>query len=115
MRINSRFLYTLVLQAVYLAAGYFGLFVGVAPAWNVFRCIFWYCAIIGILAFLVPRSATDKMRKRGRSIPKWLSKAFDILILLALAWTGHFWMFGFQLLQMISEESVFSPDEETAE
>jgi len=94
------------------AGAYYGFFRGVDWASNI--TVFFLWVNIVMLTFFALNTEIKKIaKKKGRSVPRWLSVASDIAMIAILAAVGRFFLAGAQFWQMMCEAAIFDGKEET--
>ena len=95
----------LLINGVLAIALYFGFVEGVEGAYNVAMLVTWFTIITS--PFYFADEMIQKMRKKGRSVPKLISLAFDFSVLFFLAWHGAAATAGFYVIHMICFEGAW--------
>lgn len=81
----------LMVNAAFAVVAYYGLFKGVGGAANVVQLYVWFVFILSL--FLLSDDFVRSVQKKNGLplVPAWLDVSFDILVVVALAWSGWMW------------------------
>lgn len=80
--------------------------------WNIVRFWLWWAVI------LAAASNADGVKeiivKKGRSIPAWLSLAYDACLSVYLAAYGHFFFAAMVMIMTMCQQAAYTPDAKKA-
>ncbi len=74
-------------------------------AGNVLKFWVGYMALASLLCFT--KTMQEQCRKKGRSVPAWMSQGVGVVLALVLASQGHFVMAGVLVFAAIAESAAF--------
>lgn len=96
-----------LINSALLAMMWFGLVEGVEGALNIALLMSWLTVIISL--FCLSDSVIKKMLedKTTRTVNKYISILFDLLVASAFAWHGYIWLAGFWLVSVIFQEAMW--------
>jgi len=63
---------------------------GSMGAANVLVFVTWFVLSLVSLSFFLPDEEIEKIQKKGRSVPAWMSFVYDTAFVLFLVWNGWF-------------------------
>ena len=90
-----------------VAAAVLGLYQNNDSAMNVLVFVTWMEFVCAIL-LCMQKDAQEKMKKKGRSVPAWISVSCDVFTVVAFASTGHFGYATMKFLSASIECAVYS-------
>lgn len=94
-----------LINGIYAALVYFGLYENNAGALNVALFISWFTIIASFL--LLSDESTKLLSKEGRAMPAWINVSFDLMIIGAFVWDGWWILSIFLMLSTLLTESVW--------
>lgn len=101
----GRRLFWLGMNAAQYLLAYAWLFESREWAGNVLKFWIAWMAFASLLCFT--KSMQESCRKKGRSVPAWMSQGVDVVLALVLASQGHFIMAGVLVFAVIAESAAF--------
>ncbi len=105
----ARFIKWSALNSAFGIATYLALYKDNQMADNVMVFFMWFFGILQILAPFMESARIDA-KKRGRSVPEWLSVLMDMLIIASLAAFGRFVLATLWAAQMGAKMALFSEE-----
>jgi hypothetical protein len=81
---------------------------GNSGAKNLFIFVLWIALISSVLVSC-NEDLRQKAQKKGRSIPAWLSVAFDVSLMCFLAWHGWTWCAIGTLIECGAQANTYDP------
>ena len=87
----------------------YGLLYHVEWAKNIILFMVWAMGIITTLIFSA-KDVRNEIRRKGRSVPAWVSICTDLVILIILASVGRFVTAAAMLWQMACEAAIYEED-----
>jgi len=104
-KITRRFFWVLI-NISFAIAFYGGYFKGIEWLANIFKFFFWFNVISTISCYLSD-DAKNRMREKGRAVPRFVTIFYDLSIIIVLAALGKFVLASFWMLQMGAEQSIY--------
>ena len=87
------------------AAMWYGIVENVDGARNVFMFMVWLSFVASL--FLMSEEMQKHIKKRGRSVPRWMSVPYDIAVTMFMVWFGLWWSGAAYCIASLMQEGAF--------